>query len=190
MTPPDSSCKRRPWQFSLRTLLIAVTAFALLLGIIASWPTHIASFEVPRWEYDSKAHVLQETGTAFRLQFSRRWGKTFISVTPYEGLGEADRAELIWLEDGKLFRVDLGNREHLASGQVTTMASWPLVFGVIQHYLNQVALLGQTVSDIGLIAPICGKTIDRKSDPHVEENIDRISRAFLDNIQQYMRKRH
>jgi hypothetical protein len=119
-------------QFSLRSLLVLTAVVALALGSIESWPTHVATLNIPRLEVKSNRNYA--TGRAVVLDISRQhWGRTAIRVTPQDGFCEASKADLFWLESGNLRHVALASQGRPLVTALTVPSQWPLDVGVVQY---------------------------------------------------------
>ena len=142
---------RRPWRFSLRMLLAAVGAVAVVLGVFIAWPKPIHSLKIPRYSVRPNNPLRNSTrrtpgarkvGTAFEVKFVRRWSRVSIDILPREGLGDVERAELMWLENGRLRRIQIGKEGVVSAGRIPVRAEWPLVFCVVQYHPRMVAISG------------------------------------------------
>ncbi len=157
----NSQSPRGCLQFSLRTMFIFIAIVALILGLLASFPKHIGSYKVSQLELE--ANTIVSKGTALELDFSRRWGRTYIGAVPRDGLGKMERAELFWLEGDEIIQCDLTDKGQLLAGRIGSPRTWPLVFCVVKYYPFAITLEGMTVSDNGMMAPICVQNISPRA---------------------------
>jgi hypothetical protein len=164
-------------QFSLRSLLALVAVVALALGLIESWPTHVATLNIPRLEV--KSNHGYATGQAVVLDISRQhWGRTAIRVTPQDGFCEASKADLFWLESGNLRHLALADAGRPQVTALTVPGQWPLDVGVVQYQPETIYVSARRIFSDGRQEG--GDGFYDAHDPHFKGGIETWGRHHLE----------
>lgn len=125
--------------------------------------------------------LIRGVGTAFELRFYRRWGWTYMDAVSRDGLGETEKAELIWLDRGKQHRAELGERGRITGGRIAVTSQWPLAFAVVQYHPRVVRIQGEWVSNAGVCAPDWEEVMDAPP-RDARRDVDGAAQRILENI--------
>ncbi|MBN2579558.1 MAG: hypothetical protein JXB10_11260 [Pirellulales bacterium] len=170
---------RKRFQFTLRTMFIVVTAVALLIGIISSYPVHIGDLQIPCIAVRSKSVDL--THTMLHLDFSTRWGQTRIHVEAENGFDKKVKAELFWLESDTFHHMIIADKGNRLVTDYSIPSQHPLVLGVIVYHSKinhiRVRMIPRLVINDGL-----DETLD-SDDPLFNGGIEKWGPKFLKKIQ-------
>jgi hypothetical protein len=170
--------RRAKFQYSLRSLLLLMTALALVLGAIRAWPSHVITVPVNRIEQKPGMTVL--TGRALVLDVFERWGRTTVRVGPGDGFGEATGAELFWLEAGKLRHATVAEKGQVLPTAFSMPSQWPLVIGVVQYHPTTTYVVGRWILADGR-SNGASASYEAK-DPSLQGGVEKWGQRFLEEI--------
>ena len=173
------------FQYSLRSMFILTAVVALVFGLISYWPSHVATLRVPRIE--AKPGYSDATRDAFDVDIAQRWGRTTIRVTPREGLGEATKAELFWLESDNLHHVTIADHGKVLATAFPGPSQWPLLIGVVEYHPKDVFVTARWLMPDGRNGG--GDGFYNGDDPQVNGKIEIWGQALLGRIRRDMGKR-
>ncbi|MGO8688773.1 MAG: hypothetical protein ACLQLG_04005 [Thermoguttaceae bacterium] len=170
--------RRARFQYSLRSLLLLVTAAALVLGAIRAWPSHVITMPVNRIEHKPGKNVF--TGRALVLDIFERWGRTTIRVSPGDDFGEATGAELFWLEAGKLRHATVAEKGQVLATTISLPSQWPLLVGVVEYHPATTYVVARWVLADGRSNGV--DVIYDAKEPSLQGGVEKWGKCFLEKV--------
>jgi hypothetical protein len=164
-------------RFSLRTMFIVMTAIALIMGLISSWPNHVASLQIPR--IDVKPGLNDLTNIALTMNISQRWGRKTIQLKTEDSFNESVKAELFWLESGKLRHLMIADQGNLLADKIT-VDNEPLVLGVVVYHPKVIYIVVRQIHSNGHVE---GQSVTYEaSNPLFTKGIESWGEKYLEKM--------